>query len=886
MTKFDAEFDYLLLLGIDPADTLRAPAVLIEGIKGKKKEWTSQALNPLYAAGARANLERAREFEGLLHEPAALAAYVNYVKQCRVALRAEHEDALMVLIAMAAGGKKEVTARQRELVISDAKSKGIPASLVDEVLKSNMIAVVSSRKAASTEKPKLPLQSPALDSVIMGDIQNWLKVLNKKSLYDLLDLPNTTPPPRLISASQLLFNHWSKVLPKTNTSTAWEKTLQGSLTYLKDAEAKAKYDRALFNQRVHMIVSRIDLMLAGSSFGAEEQASLIRTAVQDFGFSAAVIEQCLAARMSEQGIAIESRPTVIIELQGQVRCRRCGAWNGPKNSLCRECASSLQRKCENPACRFAPMPADAKACPECGLPSVRAIKYRTLLRLADAHLESGSHHAALSVCQLVAQILPGPAVNERLARAGQIRSLASTARAQAATQSWTAAVATLRELAKVAPRMEVPGVPTLEKVVQFLAEATEKLRALPSDTAPIEAAKNYLGVLRRWSDCQEAFQKTRQIAARLEADRDPRRAAQLVGKLLEIRPDDADLSAAAQRLAPLARAAEAAEQQRQTGVYEFNKALRENRLFAAERALQAIEASASPSSPPPGVDEFRRRLAGVQAELAEVKQLASQQTRGEILTQRYLEILSHCRDCREALLALQSVPIDPPEPPEGLSVRREGNRRILSWRPGASGRRASAYVLQRSITRPSSRQVDPPFQTLYEGDALHFSDDEVAHGGVIIRYMVQAVARGRIEVDGTAVRTFDVCSPPATFPGVLVWQEVMNLRSARRDRALELTWFVPPGSRHVFIERWPGGPDDQGLGVAILPATSEGRLLDDGLGEKMVHTYRISCVYDGPEGEFRTPGVCLTDGVVATVAARPVDSAKDSGNAVPSSNGT
>ena len=51
------------------------------------------------------------------------------------------------------------------------------------------------------------------------------------------------------------------------------------------------------------------------------------------------------------------------------------------------------------------------------------------------------------------------------------------------------------------------------------------------------------------------------------------------------------------------------------------------------------------------------------------------------------------------------------------------------------------------------------------------------------------------------------------------------------------------------------------LGAVILPATAEGRLLDDGLGEKMVHTYRISCLYDGPDGEFRTPGVCLTDGI-------------------------
>ncbi len=144
---------------------------------------------------------------------------------------------------------------------------------------------------------------------------------------------------------------------------------------------------------------------------------------------------------------------------------------------------------------------------------------------------------------------------------------------------------------------------------------------------------------------------------------------------------------------------------------------------------------------------------------------------------------------------------------------------------------------------------------------MYFSDDEVAHGGVILRYMVHAVARGRIEVEGTTIRTYETVSRPAAFDGVLIWQEVMNFRSTRRDRALELTWFVPTGARQVLIERWPGGPNDRSLGAVILPATAEGRLLDDGLGEKMVHTYRISCLYDGPDGEFRTPGVCLTDGI-------------------------
>jgi hypothetical protein len=862
MIKFDDDFDYLLLLGIDPVNALGAPGALAEQIKTKKKEWTAQALNPLYQQAARSSLERAREFESLLAEPAALAAYVNHVKECRVALRAEHEAMLIGLIALAAGARKELTVGQRELLIKEVKGQGLPPSLLDEVLKSRAIAIVTARKTETAELAKLPLQAPALDGVVFGEIQNWLKVLAKGSLYELLDLPASTPPARLVSQAQLQFAHWSKVLPKNNTSTAWEKTLQAGLTYLKDAESKAKYDRSLFNQRIQKLVSRIDLVLAGAAFAMEEATNLVRLGVQEFGFSEAIVEQCLQARMAHNKVSAGgARAPVVIQVQGQIRCRRCGVWNGPKLSKCRECGSSLHRKCDNPSCAGSVIPADVKACPECGLPIMRAVKYRTLLRMADAYLESGSHQAALSVCQAAEQILPGPAVENRLARASRVRALAAAARVQAAAQAWSGLRTTLKELITVAPRISVSGVPTLEKLTQFIAETTEKFRALPADAPAVEAARVYLSALKRWTDCEEAFQKLRQIATRLEQERDPRRAGQVVGKLLELRPDDADLKAAALRLDGLAKEADIRERERKAADREYQSAIRESRLYAAERSLQAIEGTADGGPVPAGADDLRRKLAAVQRELGELRQAATHSVRGEALIGRYLDLLTRCRDCREALLALQSIPIESPAPPEGLTVRREGNRRILAWKSAASGRRPTSYVVQRSITRPASRQVDPPFQTVYEGDALYYSDDEVAHGGVILRYMVHAVARGKIEVEGTTIRTYETVSAPAAFDGVLIWQEVMNLRSARRDRALELTWFVPTGARQVLIERWPGGPNDHGLGSVILPATADGRLLDDGLGEKMVHTYRISCLYDGPDGEFRTPGVCLTDGI-------------------------
>lgn len=868
MTPFDADFDYLYLLGVEPAELAKSTGAVADRLKAKKREWTAQALNPLYQEDARQKLERAREFEGILLEPAALVVYVNHIQQCRLARRTGQKEAVALLVSNAVAGRREITTAQRDLMAKEIKAEAFPDGLLDEVLQERGFKVVSDKRSAPIERPKLPARAPILDGVIMSAIQNSLKILGKGSLYELLDLADNTPPPRIVSTAQTQFLYWSKKLPKTSETTAWEKTLQAAMTYLKDPESKKRYDNGLFNLRVQRFVKRVDLVLVGPSFGPEEQGHLTRIGIEEFGFTAPLIDQCIAARMAEKGLTPANRAAVSVQFHGQIRCRRCGLWNGPKSPRCHNCGGSLHRKCENPACRGGPLAIDYKVCPNCTLPVGRGTQYRTLLRLADAFLESGSHASADSVCRLAEQILPGEAVTERLERSAKIRALAVSARHHAAAKAWNAVREDLRQLGPLAPRQSVANVPSLERVASHQIGWIEKLQAVTPDTDPIEAAKVYLGCLRSWTDCDEAYQKLRLLCKRLESDKRPRLAWQIASRLLDIRPDD-DLRAYAKQIEPEMRRLEALEIERRAAMVEYVAAARERRLYAAERAIREIEESPIEGPSPPSVIEFRRHLAEIRAELAEIRDAAASESRRDVTVARYLDLARRCRDCREALLALQTAPLDPPDPPERLEVRLEGNRRVLSWKPSSTGKKPTSYVVQRSLTRPGPRPIDAPFTTIYDGDSLHFSDDDTAHNGTIIRYMIHGVVRGRIELDGSVIRAYEIASQPVAFRSVLVWQEVMNLRCVRRDRALELTWHQPSGARQVLIERWPGGPNDQRLGMVILPATAEGRLVDADLAEGTIFTYRVSCLYDGVDGEFRTPGVCLTDGIVA--APRSLD---------------
>ena len=102
----------------------------------------------------------------------------------------------------------------------------------------------------------------------------------------------------------------------------------------------------------------------------------------------------------------------MIQVQGQIRCRRCGVSNRFQAQQVPGVRVIAAPQVRQPVLHGTVIRADVKACPDCGLPTMRAVKYRTLLRMADAYLETGSHQAALSVCQAADQILPGPAVNQ------------------------------------------------------------------------------------------------------------------------------------------------------------------------------------------------------------------------------------------------------------------------------------------------------------------------------------------------------------------------------------------------------------------------------------------------------------------------------------------
>src|SRR5690606_32037505 len=122
--------------------------------------------------------------------------------------------------------------------LKEAEQRKFPADLLDTVIQRSGSTVLPD-DGQSTGQPQLPYKQPALDRTLLAQIHGWLEILNKTSLYELLDLPARTPAISLTANARLLHARWSRMLPKTSECVAWEKTLQACLTYLKDDLEKA-----------------------------------------------------------------------------------------------------------------------------------------------------------------------------------------------------------------------------------------------------------------------------------------------------------------------------------------------------------------------------------------------------------------------------------------------------------------------------------------------------------------------------------------------------------------------------------------------------------------------------------------------------------------------
>jgi hypothetical protein len=193
MPSFDASIDYLKLLGLNLSDgTWFSAEQLKQTIRAKRKEWTAQAVNPLYQQQARRSLDIIRGFEKLLSRPEALADYLKQLTQLHLWKRQQVEREIGNLVRAAASSRGYLTTRQRELLAEQLSDEPVSAEVIDSVIERLGIELRSPDRLV-TGRPELLYEQPALDRTVLAQLANWLKILDVSSFYELLDLSVYAP---------------------------------------------------------------------------------------------------------------------------------------------------------------------------------------------------------------------------------------------------------------------------------------------------------------------------------------------------------------------------------------------------------------------------------------------------------------------------------------------------------------------------------------------------------------------------------------------------------------------------------------------------------------------------------------------------------------------
>ena len=537
MPAFDISIDYLELLGLDLSDGQQfGVEQLRKAIRENRKEWTAQAVNPLYQQQARRSLDVIRGFEKLLSRPEALNDYLKQLAQLHAQKRQRQEREVGNLVRAVVSNRGYLTTRQRELLIEQVSAEQIPVEVIDSVIARLGIELRSPDRLA-TGSPELPYEKPALDKTVLAQVGNWLKILEVASFYELLDQPVYAPIATIRSQAELLFSKWSRVLPKTTEVIAWEKSLQACLTWLKDDDSREQYNRALFNDRVDRFVRRVDLLLAGGQVTRDDQIELTRIGTREFGLSSSIVSRCIQARVIVAGVSLDRPVTVTVQMQGQCQCMRCYAWSPRQNVRCWICGGTMAKRCGNPFCRKK-INSGSRVCEHCHLRTAEGRRFATLFSMGDAALRRADWETAIPAYRTARRILSHDQLDIRLQKAGRIRGLISKVTDLIASRLLSAAREPLMELVELAPEIDVVGLPTLEELSSQIRRLTTHCHSIPDLDDPIEAADMWSRVLDKWRDCRSAYHSMRFLCEALARDGETDLALQHARSLLTLHPQD------------------------------------------------------------------------------------------------------------------------------------------------------------------------------------------------------------------------------------------------------------------------------------------------------------------------------------------------------------
>ncbi|MEI8372629.1 MAG: hypothetical protein WCJ35_07325 [Planctomycetota bacterium] len=201
---------------------------------------------------------------------------------------------------------------------------------------------------------------PELDTSTAKEIENRLKIIAKKDLYDFLDLPQSTSHDQLLNRARELDSDARKNNNKSAEVTAQAELAGFCLRVFKSEEERERYDNTLAMRGLREMDGQIRIAGATGKIDASAMEALVNVA-GDRGVTPDDARAHICAFASREGWAVELPPS---GAGGRVQaCGTCGVINAAEAEVCVACGEPLWIDC--PQCR-AYTASETVVCTRCG----------------------------------------------------------------------------------------------------------------------------------------------------------------------------------------------------------------------------------------------------------------------------------------------------------------------------------------------------------------------------------------------------------------------------------------------------------------------------------------------------------------------------------------
>jgi len=223
-----------------------------------------------------------------------------------------------------------------------------------------MIKVPINDKAPDTSSEELQPLSHSEEK----QISNWLKIVQKRDLYDFLQVSFDCSHVEIKQRIKNARDAWSG---KATAQKAAAHSLIGKAeTILLDAHKKESYKATLDLEKIEDFKQQVKVFIADGTLSQDEIQSLLQGSEISHKKALSIIKKQIGA----SGKAIEV-PAGFEKLFDDRRCGYCGAYSPKQAKVCNGCNKPLDVVCPKCSKRY---PSEEGICPSCNLTLSDAIK--------------------------------------------------------------------------------------------------------------------------------------------------------------------------------------------------------------------------------------------------------------------------------------------------------------------------------------------------------------------------------------------------------------------------------------------------------------------------------------------------------------------------------